>query len=291
MSEERRRNFELDFVEHSPEFNRFFKNHAKLNEEIAGLSEKRFYEFGKEQTITITRENFWMGIKTLHAYIIDNIHYVKRYDDHHKILELFDKLEEEYLNDVEYNNIAIKERNHIAISEEENAKISIKYLKYLVWAFEIAFRLNMLLKPTIMVNIDGKKDLIFREEGQFYLSLSNYRDLMKEDIANFRVQHTFSHLIRVLAYCYTYKHTFLPDEIQKMDLQIKEIYELFTIPLTYLIISESKRNNYDTRIVNYFAKKMRSILSKLYEITNYYLTSRKVLPQEEKYLYENFTLI
>ena len=283
---------EVKFAEHIFEFIRFYKNHQRLNEEIAGLREKRFYEFGTEKTIIIKRETFWIGLKTLQAFLIDNIHYVKRYSDVNSILKEFDKLEEDFTNDEDYSKTATKLKKGISITEAEDVEFNIMYLKYLIRCFELGYKLNMLLQTTLMINIKNQKELIFRDERQFFESLANYRTYLVDDLSNFRVKNTFEHFKRILGYYYTYKVLFLSEETLLMDKLIRIMYEILICPETVKLIKESKKEKpMHQETMKKFGVRFKYGLCKIYSQTNSFLSERNILPKRKTRQNMDFTLI
>jgi hypothetical protein len=279
------------YTEHVHEFVRFYKHHQKLNEEIAGLREKRFYEFGTEKVIIIKRDNFWIGLKTLQAFIIDNIHYVKRYSDVNSVLSSFDKLEEDFTEDEEYSKLSDKVHKGLTLNPAEDIEFNLKYLSYLVRCFELGYKLNMLLQTTLMINIKNQKDLIFRDEGQFFESLANYRNFLVDDLANFRVKNTLEHFKRVLGYYYTYKVLFLEDETKLMDRLIIMLYELIISEDAIKIIKEAQSINHNKLYIKRFGVKVKFALCKIYSQTNSFLSERNILPKRKSRENMDFTLI
>jgi len=283
---------QVNFAEHLFEFVRFYKHHQKLNEEIAGLREKRFYEFGTEKTIIIKRETFWFGLKNLQAFLIDNIHYVKRYVDVTKILDDFEKLELEFTSDTIYAGFADKVRKKVILSTGDDTDFNIRYLRYLVRCFELSYRLNMLLQTTLMINIKNQKDLVFRDERQFFESLANYRNYLVDDLANYTVKNTVGHFKRVLGYYYTYKVLFLSEETSLMDSLIVTLYDIITDEEGIKIIKDSQNlTSTNSPKVKKFGIDIKYALCKIYAQTNSFLSERNILPKRKQKQNMDFTLI
>lgn len=282
---------EVVFAEHVYEFNRFYKNHQRLNEEIAGLREKRFYELGVEKIVVIKRENFLLGIKNLQAFMIDNLHYIKRYQDMNYLLQLFEELEEDFNFDEQYQRIARKVAKGIQLTKDEDMDLNILYLEYLTRCFELSYKLNIFLQTTLMINIKNKKDLIFREESQFYISLSTYRDFLVDDLANYRVKNTIEHYKRVLGYYYTYKVLFLSEESVLMDQLLHALKELILSKEGIEIIKSAEDLQKNKAKTKDFGVIVKFALCKIYAQTNSFLSERNVLPKRKKKDNMDFTLI
>jgi hypothetical protein len=72
---------EVRFKNHSSEFRRFFENHKSFCDEVSGIKPRTIFEGVSTKQFYIGRENFIFAIRKLIAFVVDNLHYVKSYED------------------------------------------------------------------------------------------------------------------------------------------------------------------------------------------------------------------
>jgi hypothetical protein len=283
---------EVSFVDHKVEFIRFYEHHYAINSEISGLKEIRAIENNVEKKLYITRERFWLGIKRVQGFIMDNIHYVKRYDSKKKLIRDMYALETNFLADDRYEYLSKRETRTTA----EDLEFNYAYVHYLVCCFELVNQLCRLLQPTLMINTrSSKKDVIYNDDAPFFIKLGEYRDEVSNDLANFKLFNILDHYKRLIGYYYSYKVLFIKEELLQLDPIVEMVSELVNSKeIVDLLTYMSEHTTYSPAMlakIKLYAVEVKSIFFSIYSLTNAFLSERRVLPKVKTREVMDFTLI
>lgn len=281
---------EVAFANHSHEFERFFNNHYKINSEISGFMELTYFEQGIEKKVLIGPTNFWTAIKRVQAFVIDNLHYIDRFDDKKKLLKQAEILEQDFVNNSRYQKLSEKEN----LTATENLELNYMYIDYLTRCFKLGNVLNSLLQNTIMINTRAaKKSLIFRDEAVFHYNLGKYRDFMALDLANLKLINIIDHYKRLSGYYYSYKVLFLPDETMILDPILAQI-ERYVVSkdlrdlLIYMYDNNSYSDDMRRKIIQDLLS-IKSVMQRFYSEVNTCLSLRNLLPRARPRQTQDFT--
>lgn len=289
----RESNFEeVAFVNHQMEFIRFYDNHYKINKEVAGFEEITLIEQGVEKKISIGLDNFWFAIKRVQAFVIDNIHYINRFDDRRKLLRVMNQIEEDFVTDSRFSYLLRKDER----SGKEVIELNYIYFDYLIRCFKLVNILCLLLQPTLMVNTRAlKKALAYRDESYFFINLGRYRNDLANDLANFKLINVIDHYKKVLGYYYTYKMLLVDSETFSLDPVVEDITSLINSKeVTDLLIYMRENNEYSDQMktkMTYYVVSIKNILFAFYYLINNFLSERRVLPKTTTREVIDFTLI
>ena len=293
LKHQTKKNFdEVTFAQHIYEFVRFYHHHQRLNEEISGLREITFKEKGKEKTITITKSNFWFGIKRLHAFMLDYIHYIRRYEDVKRLERAFENLELDFVQDKKYKALLDKSNR----SATDEVTLNFMYISYLVRCFEIASYLCILLQNTLMITIKAtKREIGYRDDAPFFESRGRYRDVLANDLANFKLGNIIHHYKGVLGYYYTYKILLIKEERVPMDALIRDVTDYITskqvMDTVIYIKSNMSITSQQEQKIKHLSIDIKNMLYNVYKFTNSYLKKRGIDPNPKTKETQDFTLI
>jgi len=276
---------EVLWSNYTREFLRFYNKHRFLCDEISG-AKKKFYtdEKGVQREELIDRSNFLKGIQKLNAFIIDNIHYIKKNKDKLIIRGKIEAIEQRYLQDTSYHRINEKGLN---ISKTEAKEINKLYFNYLIEVFETSYQMSILLQDSMMISTSEiKKTLKYHVADTFFENLSKYRDEVSDDISRFSILSVDKHIRKMLGYYYTYK--FMLNESDSVVID-----ELFSLCLGLInsdsiskyihigTVSESMRLNQKLELVK-LGIPIKRALAKVYEVINNALSEVNILPKINK---------
>lgn len=277
-----RQNTEVSFAQHSYEFVRFYSNHESLNVEIAGIKVKKYFEKGVEKEFVINKHNFSFGIKKLQAFIIDNLHYINRRRDVENLLTSAYELEEDFNYDEEYSRYVRKQN----LSAEEHLKFNIRYFEYLLRCFNLSNKLNALMQNTLMISPKmQKKEIMYRDDSPFFDNLSNYRDGISNNLANFKMISILDHFKYVLSYYYTYS-SLIDDEFKVTFNRIieglkDEILSKRTIEYI-LALSKGEVSASKEREIREYSNQIKKALHLFYYYCNVILREKNIFPNNVK---------
>ena len=282
---------EVTFKNHISEFQRFYANHKSFCDEVAGIKPKTIFEDNEHKQFYITEDNFIFAIRKLMAFVIDNIHYIKSISDIRSIETQVYDLEEEFLNDKEYQKLIDKPR-----SPSEKITITKLYLAYVIRVYEIGNRLVNLLQSSLMIATSRvSKDIEYHNESSFFDELSRYRTEISESISNYRYSDTLVQLKKIVGYYYTYKILLKREEQEFtekiLNMVITEILKEDVIKLMQKVAERKHLKDFEKVQMQKNHSDIKKVLLKVYYITNKNLSDRKILPKIVRKIHIDKTLI
>lgn len=282
---------EVKFKNHLSEFQRFYSNHKSFCDEVTGIKPRSIIEDNQRKEFYITKENFIFAIRKLMAFVIDNLHYVKSVADIRALESSCYVIEDDFLNDAEYQRLAKKTR-----TPSEDIILTKKYLEYIVRIYEIGNRLVNLLQSSIMIATSRvSKDIEYHNETNFFDELSRYRTEISDSISNYRFSDTLLQLKKILGYHYTYKILIAQKEQEFteniLQMLIKEILRERNIRLIQKVAERQHLRDEEYLEMNKTHTQIKRVLLKIYYITNKNLSDRKILPKILRKVHVDKTLI
>lgn len=283
---------EVKFKNHISEFKRFYSAHKSFCDEVAGIKPRLFKEKSEAEEFFIGKKNFIFAIRKLLAFVIDNLHYVKNVGDRRMLESACYKLEQDFIDDKVYHEIASKKTK----TAEEEIVLTKKYLEYIMRIYATGNKLTNLLQNSIMISTSRvAKHIEYYNEGNFFDELSIYRSEISDSISNYRFSDTLDQLKRILGYHYTYK-ILLDYEDQKFteDLLLALIDEILKEDILKLITKVANSQyltDEEKKSMTEYHSSIKKALLKIYYITNMGLSERKILPKIERKIHIDKTLI
>lgn len=284
---------EIVFANHKLEFLRFFESHKKLCDEIAGLKYFNVSNFGEVNKILISRENFIVGIRKLNSFIIDYLHYIEDKGEVDEVLNRFETLENDFINDEVYNSFVKKKDN---LSNEQEINFSKKYINYLVKAFDISYLMSKYLQKSL--NIASReivKNIQFVNYDGFFNNLSVYREEVANELSNLQYENIFDNFKKLMGYFYTYRYLISNrEQIHIRDL-LRLIHNYITLDETIRVIIKIKDDvefsiSMKQELRNEFIV-LRNAFNKIYYLCNYSLSMKNILPKSKTDVLVDNTLI
>lgn len=286
---------EVTFKNHIAEFQRFYSNHKSFCDEVAGIKTRTIFDNNEHKEFLIGKENFIFAIRKLMSFVIDNLHYVKNISDMRKIEQDCYDIEEEFLNDKDYQRLSNKIISK-TINPSEDIILTKKYLRYVVRVYELGNRLVNLLQSSLMIATSRvSKDVEYHNESSFFDELGRYRTEISDSISNYRFSDTLLQLKKMLGYYYTYKILLKREEQEFTEkiltMLIDEILQEDVIKLIQKVAEQKNlRNDERDKMLN-FHSDIKRVLFKIYYITNKNLSERKILPKIVRKVHIDKTLI
>ena len=284
----------INFANYNKEFLRFYDKHRFLCDEIAG-NRKRFYtnSEGVQVEEVVTKYNFLKGIQKANAFIIDNIHYVKRHKDKILIQNMIFDLELRYLSDDNYHRLSIKKGN---LNAQDLLTFNLKYFKYLIEVFELSYQMTLLIQDSMMISTRGvKKTIKFHSNIAFFDNLSEYRDEVSDDISRFHITTANKHVRKMLGYVYTYKFILNSYSVSVIDQLMSSVLSIITSEeITKHLLQAKQTDSLSIQQKLYLAKKgipIKKALMKAYELVNTSLGEVNILPKINKEIFTDRSLI
>ncbi len=284
----------INFANYNKEFLRFYDKHRFLCDEIAG-NRKRFYTDSKGVQVeeVVTKYNFLKGIQKANAFIIDNIHYIKKHKDKILIQNLIFDLEQRYLSDEIYQKLSIKQGN---LNAQDLLLFNLKYFQYLIEVFELSYQMTLLLQDSMMISTRGvKKTINFHSNIAFFDNLSEYRDEVSDDISRFHITTANKHVRKMLGYVYTYKFILNSYSVSVIDQLMSSVLSIITSEEITKHLLQARLT--DTLSINQklqLARKgipIKKALMKAYELVNTSLGEVNILPKINKEIFMDRSLI
>ncbi len=287
---------EVRYKNHLAEFQRFYYNHKSFCDEIAGNKSRMIFDGVEHKELKITKDTFIYAIRRLYAHVIDNLHYIKNIKDERKIEQEVEQLEQDFLNDSEYQKLADKGLPFNRRTAGEEITITKLYLVYVIRIYNTGNKLNNLLQNSLMIATSSvSKDVEFYTEVNFYDELSKYRTEISDAISNFRFSDTLSQLKKIIGYHYTYKILMDKDDQRfthkLLKMLIDEVLDDSVIRLLRKVREDEFKTESEKRQIRKIHYSIRKILLKVFRITNWNLSNRKILPKILRKVHIDKTLI
>lgn len=284
---------EVKLANHSLEFFSFYEKHKRLCDEMSGLKIRAVGEATGPDVMIITRDKFHFAIRRLNSFLINYLHNTLEKTTRCRMEELVNNLEEDFINDEEYQNLIKKKDN---LNTHQDIEFDKKYLNYLIRAFNISHEIGIELQKTLLPSTKSiSSHLKYYDYDGFYKNLNRYRDEMSDDLSNFKYSKILAHLKKLTGYYYTYRYL-----ISKRNQ--KHIDYLFSILYSYVnnedVLREVKKLNESEDFTNSFLKdiknkswRIKTALNKIYFVCNVSLSSKNILPKPVQKVLLDKTLI
>ena len=284
---------ETVYSNHKLEFLRFFESHQRLCDEISGLKYHTITNINDQKRILITKTNFDYAIRKLNSFIIDYIHYISEQHKIDQITNAFERLENQYITDVEYHNF-VRRKDNLSVTQE--ILFNKIYLKYLIRVFDISFLMSKYLQNSL--NIASKeiiKDVKFVNYDGFFNNLSIYRDEVSNDLSNLKFDTFLDHYKKLLGYFYTYRHLIPVDDQKDISELLMLVFEYITcdnvIKMMIKVRERAELTNTTRQEQRIKFQNIRKAFNKAYSLCNSSLSRRNILPKtNHEVLFDN-TLI
>lgn len=268
----------VEFSYTNQEFSNFYDRHKSLCDEISGSKLVTFKYLKNQEDIEIKKENFIIAIKRLHAFIINYSHCFDDKADEKILFSMMFKLEEDFIEDVEYNGLIAKSKDLVMTDKVD---FSIRYYDYLFRCFDIIVKTSEYLQKSMMIGTKNIKKLTeWFDAKPFFENLGNYRTEVSNIISNFVVSDVELHYKKILGYHYTYRLFVDYEELHKIDkiIELCNSYILNKKFMKFVFDIKENRIKQDKQIrqENLFLKRVLYMILKL---TNKSLSNKNILPK------------
>jgi len=283
---------EVRFAQHLLEFIRFFDRQAQFCDIISGLKPKHYVHDGQDDYFTITKHNFGFALRELNSFIITYLHNVKTGEERLLLETAFDDLEQQFINDLEYDRLS----KLVSPSLDDLAKLNYKYINYLIRCFKISNSLCASLQASMMVSTkDIQKYVKFYDERQFYDNLTNYKSAVGDALGNMTYADLFNVFMKVIGYYYTYKILIDARDVAYLDELIDNLLVAILERKVILLASKSEAKdnigNDDQMYIKSSMARFKKIYGHIFSTTNTSLSEKRILPKIEIKVLEDRTQI
>lgn len=270
---------EVAFMKHNQEYYRFFENQRRFCDEISGQKFRQIIKpDGFIEKFRISKENFIWGIKRLNAYFVDNIQYIKNPRDTITINSKIDNLEEEFINDSDYQTFIKKSDN---LNKSQLVEYNAKYLKYLFSCFQIFTEINKLLQISLKTMTQAVY-ISFNDTEGFSKNLAEYRSELSNNISDLKYHELVDHTKKIASYYYTYSYLVTINHKLIIEDILSGLVSFICSPeVTKNIIDILDDNMSDaTKLkVRNEMRTLKKAFNIIYYIVNLNLSNKRILPK------------
>jgi len=272
-------NNEVAFIKHNMEYFRFFENQRRFCDEISGQKFRQVLKpNGDFEKFRIVRENFILGIKRLNAYFVDNMQYIKNHRDTLEINSEINQLEDDFINDSEYQRLTKISDN---LSKQQEVEFNLKYIHYLFRCFNLFTKTNNVLQISLKTMIQAFY-IAFSDTDGFSRNLAEYRSEVANNISDLKYQELSEHIKKIASYYYTYsylvvnKHQVIIDDL--LNNLVSFIYHKDVIKRTIDIL-DGNITDYQRDLIRNDMKKLKKAFNIIYYLVNFNLSNKRILPK------------
>jgi len=274
----------VSFTNHSLEFSKFYQQQKQLCDNISGVS--------IDNDVSVTRNTLNYGFNMLWGFIGSYDYALSHKSYRKEILNSLKKLENEFVNDNEYNNF-IQKSNNLTYSQE--TVFNKLYLYYIFGMFEIIYKFSSYLQSSL--NISSKeiiKNIGYVDYTYFYTSVSDYKTENKNNISELSYENIYDNFIKVLGFFYTYRflmRKFVGDKVKEI---IIDLFDELVSDDSIKKIAKLRENNMNKSGKVEIIEELtyyKELVIEVYRTTYKEMQGKNILPQSVNKVMVDNTLI